>query len=92
MTESVKVAIFTFHFIIEINMSANKDIIEQKIALLNNRKDINVLGEGFKVMPATNGIKLYVNGKYINTYEDNGQLLSCLDVLEETLIAVNGNK
>lgn len=69
-----------------------KDIIEQKIVALNSREEIKVLGEGFKVVPSTNGIKLYVNGKYINTYEDNEQIFSCLDVLEETLIAVNGNK
>ena len=76
-----------YHFII--NM---KDIIEQKIVALNSREEIKVLEEGFKVVPSTNGIKLYVNGKYINTYGDNEQLCDCLDVLEETLIAVNGNK
>lgn len=91
MTKSVKVEIFMFHFIIKANMSINKDI-EKKIAVLNNREDIKVMEEGFKVVPSTNGIKLYVNGKYINTYGDNEQLCDCLDVLEETLIAVNGNK
>lgn len=88
MTESVKATIFMFHFIIEVNMST----IENKIAVLNSRDDIKVLGEGFKTIPSANGIKLYVNGKYINTYKDNEQLCGCLDVLAETLIAVNGNK
>lgn len=67
-------------------------IIQQKLASLNSREEIKVLDEGFKTIPSTNGIKLYVNGKYINTYIDNEQLCSCLDVLAETLIAVNGNK
>lgn len=67
-------------------------IIQQKLASLNSREEIKVLDEGFKTIPSTNGIKLYVNGKYINTYIDNEQFCSCLDVLAETLIAVNGNK
>lgn len=70
----------------------NIKIIQQKLASLNSREEIKVLGEGFKVVQSTNGIKLYVNGKYINKYRDNEQLCDCLDVLKETLIAVNGNK
>ena len=70
----------------------NIKIIQQKLASLNSREEIKVLDGGFKTIPSSNGIKLYVNGKYINTYRDNEQLCSCLDVLEETLIAVNGNK
>lgn len=81
-----------FHFIIKANMSTNKENIEKKIAVLNNRKDIKVLREGFKTVPTTNGIKLYINGKYINTYANAGQVLNILEVLEETLIGVNGNK
>lgn len=92
MTESVKVAIFMFHFIIKANMSTNKENIEKKIAVLNNREDIKVLREGFKTVPTINGIKLYINGKYINTYANTGQVLNILEVLEETLIDVNGNK
>lgn len=70
----------------------NIKIIQQKLSSLNSREEIKVLDEGFKTIPSSNGIKLYVNGKYINTYRDNEQLCSCLDVLAETLIAVNGNK
>ena len=73
-------------------MSTNKENIDKKIAVLNTREEIKALGEGFKTIPSANGIKLYVNGKYINTYKDNEQLRDCLDVLKETLIAVNGNK